>query len=107
MLRKMPGRLAGAMPEVVAALVAKLAAAQSSPLITSLLILLAQLVRSDARQLLDFLASQPAPGVPPFFGLIGHPHLEVKVVESALCLLLVLCVGLTWPIRADILQEFV
>ncbi|BDA48104.1 Importin-9 [Coccomyxa sp. Obi] len=62
MLRKMPGRLAGAMPEVVAALVAKLAAAQSSPLITSLLIVLAQLVHSDARQLLDFLASQPAPG---------------------------------------------
>lgn len=62
MLRKMPGRLAGSMPEVVAALVAKLAAAQSSPLITSLLIVLAQLVHSDARQLLDFLASQPAPG---------------------------------------------
>jgi hypothetical protein len=65
MLRKMPGRLAGAMPEVVSAVVAKLAAAQSSPLITSLLIVLAQLAHADARQLLDFLASQSAPGERP------------------------------------------
>lgn len=62
MLRKMPGRLAGSMQEVVGAVVAKLAAAQSSPLITSLLIVLAQLVHANARPLLDFLASQPAPG---------------------------------------------
>ena len=77
MLRKMPGRLAGATPEVVAALVAKLAAAQSSPLITSLLIVLAQLVHSDARQLLDFLASHVAPGVRPSASVpspVCHAH---------------------------------
>ena len=62
MLRKMPQRMAGSMPEVVAAVVAKLAAADSSPLITSLLVVLAQLVHVDAGQLLGFLAAQPAPG---------------------------------------------
>ena len=80
MLRKMPGRLAGAMPEVLAAVVAKLAAAQSSPLITSLLIVLAQLAHADARQLLDFLASQPAPGISVDF--------ETKFSQTALSCLL-------------------
>lgn len=61
MLRKMPQRMAGSMPEVVKAIVAKLASAESSPLITSLLVVLAQLVHVNAQQLLDFLASQPAP----------------------------------------------
>lgn len=63
MLRKMPQRMAGAMPEIVKALVAKLAAADSSPLITSLLVVLAQLAHANTGQLLDFLASQPAPGM--------------------------------------------
>jgi hypothetical protein len=62
MLRRMPGRVAGSMPEVVRAVVAKLDASDSSPLITSLLIMLAQLVHANAQQLLDFLASQPSPG---------------------------------------------
>ena len=47
---------------MVAALVAKLGASQSTPLVTSLLVVLAQLAHADARQLLDFLAGQPAPG---------------------------------------------
>ena len=62
MLRKMPQRMATSMPEVIKAIVAKLASAESSPLITSLLIVLAQLVHVNAQQLLDFLAAQPAPG---------------------------------------------
>lgn len=65
MLRKMPQRMAGSMPEVVKATVAKLASAESSPLITSLLVVLAQLVHVNAGQLLGFLAAQPAPGEPP------------------------------------------
>ena len=65
MLRRMPQRMAGSMPEVVKALVAKLGSAESSPLITSLLVVLAQLVHANARQLLDFLAAQPAPGTLP------------------------------------------
>ena len=62
MLRKMPQRMAGSMPEVVKAVVAKLASAESSPLITSLLVVLAQLMHVNTSQFLDFLASQPAPG---------------------------------------------
>ncbi len=62
MLRKMPQRMAASMPEVVKAIVAKLACAESSPLITSLLVVLAQLVHVNAQQLLDFLAAQPTPG---------------------------------------------
>jgi hypothetical protein len=62
LLRKMPQRMAGSMPEVVKAIVAKLASADSSPLITSLLVVLAQLVHVNPQQLLDFLSSQPAPG---------------------------------------------
>ena len=61
MLRKMPARMAAAMPEVVRALVAKLGTSESSPLVTGLLCVLAQLVHANAQQLLDFLASQPAP----------------------------------------------
>ena len=61
MLRKMPARMAARMPEVVRALVAKLGASDSSPLVTSLLCVLAQLVHADVQQLLGFLASQPAP----------------------------------------------
>ena len=62
LLRKMPQRMAGSMPDVVKAVVAKLASAESSPLITSLLVVLAQLVHVNAQQLLDFLAAQPGPG---------------------------------------------
>ena len=65
MLRKMPQRMAGSMPEVVKAVVAKLASAESSPLITSLLVVLAQLMHVNTSQFLDFLASQPAPGMCP------------------------------------------
>lgn len=61
MLRKMPARMAGAVPEVLRALVAKLGASDSSPLVTGLLCVLAQLVHANAQQLLDFLAAQPAP----------------------------------------------
>ena len=61
MLRKMPARMAAAMPEVVVALVAKLGASDSSPLVTGLLCVLAQLVHANAQQLLDFLAGQPPP----------------------------------------------
>ena len=64
LLRKMPQRMAGSMPDVVKAVVAKLASAESSPLITSLLVVLAQLVHVNAHQLLDFLAAQPASGGP-------------------------------------------
>ena len=63
MLRKMPQRMAGSMPEVVKAVVVKLACAESSPLITSLLVVLAQLVHVSAQHFLDFLASQPGQGV--------------------------------------------
>jgi hypothetical protein len=63
MLQKMPQRMAGSMPEVVKAIVAKLASAESSPLIVSLLVVLAQLVHVNVHQFLDFLASQPAPGM--------------------------------------------
>lgn len=63
MLRKMPARMAGAAPQVVDALVAKLGASQSSPLVASLLVVLAQLAHADAQRLLDFLAAQPAPGL--------------------------------------------
>lgn len=62
MLRKMPGRVAGSMPEVVKAAIAKLGASDSSPLITSLLVVLAQLVHANAQHLIDFLATQPDPG---------------------------------------------
>jgi len=60
------------MQEVLGAVVAKLAAAQTPLLITSLLKVLAQLVHTNAGALLDFLATQPAPGkgcrVPPSSG---------------------------------------
>ena len=71
MLRKMPQRMAGSMPEVVKAVVAKLASAESSPLITSLLVVLAQLMHVNTTQFLDFLASQPAPGTCPKFTRLG------------------------------------
>ena len=63
MLRKMPQRMAGSMPEVVKAVVVKLACAESSPLITSLLVVLAQLVHVSTQHFLDFLASQPGQGI--------------------------------------------
>ena len=87
MLRKMPQRMAGSMPEVVKAVVAKLASAESSPLITSLLVVLAQLMHVNTSQFLDFLASQPAPGTCSTWDMHGGhewPMLKAERVATSI-----------------------
>ena len=50
------------MPALLTPLVTKLADSDSSPLVVQLLVVVAQLTLIDAKQLIDCLASQPAPG---------------------------------------------
>lgn len=52
------------VPQLLPPVVAKLAGADSSPLIVNLLLVIAQLVHIDTSQLVDCLAAQPAPGHP-------------------------------------------
>ena len=62
LLRKVPERTIGAIAEILPAAVAKLATAKSSPLIVALLSVFAQLVHTNAVQLIDYLAAAPSPG---------------------------------------------
>jgi hypothetical protein len=61
MLKQMPEQMAPALPRVLSAVVAKLAVAQSSPLVVSLLLVVARLVQMDVSQLVSVLAAMPAP----------------------------------------------
>ncbi|KAK9806782.1 hypothetical protein WJX72_002643 [[Myrmecia] bisecta] len=62
MLRTMPSQVMAAMPQLLPAVVAKLASAHSAPLIAGLLAIFGQLAHLNASQLIDFLSSLPSPG---------------------------------------------
>lgn len=50
------------VPALLRPLVEKLAQSDSSPLVVQLLLVIAQLIHINTNQLIDCLASQPAPG---------------------------------------------
>lgn len=64
MLTAAQERAVAAVADALPAAVEKLATARSSPLIVALLGVFAQLVHTDAAQLIDYLAAAPAPGNP-------------------------------------------
>ena len=88
LLRKVPERTIGAVAEILPAAVAKLATAKSSPLIVALLSVFAQLVHTNAVQLIDYLAAAPSPGQWDTASLAGRLMLYmqlVRLLELAAC----------------------
>ncbi len=61
LLRQMPTHIAPALPQMLAAIVNKLAAEQGTLTIVSLLLVVVQLVHLDAANLVACLAGMPAP----------------------------------------------
>lgn len=62
LLLKMPAQVGPIVPALLRPLVEKLAQSDSSPLVVQLLLVIAQLIHINTNQLIDCLASQPAPG---------------------------------------------
>ena len=70
------------VPALLPTLVTKLADSDSSPLVVQLLLVLAQLVLINPTHLIDCLASQPAPGLPPS---APHSKLHLTTAAAAAC----------------------
>lgn len=70
------------MPQLLPPVVAKLAQADSSPLIVNLLLVIAQLVHINTTQLVDCLAAQPAPGGSPMAPAKRVCHCDLRLTGA-------------------------
>ena len=65
MLRRLPRQMSPLLPEIVAAVVARVRSAKQPNLIAALLSIFARLVHADCNALVALLAGMPAPPLPP------------------------------------------
>ena len=84
------------VPGLLPPVVAKLVGSESSPLLSNLLLVIAQLVHLNATQLVECLAKQPSPGAEPCLviclsnkhGVTSMPLLLMTVNHSCPCRML-------------------